>query len=71
MSKCKKCGSDGCDACDHRGYVTDCTLERHWGTIGGKRYPLVLDEGSGRHRFRANPSSGTSWTPPPRVRSST
>ena len=55
MGKCAKCGSDGCDACGGRGCVTDCTLKEHWGEIAGKRYPLVLDEGSGRHRFKANP----------------
>lgn len=57
MSKCKSCDANGCDDCGGRGYVTDCTLAEgeHWGEISGKRYPLILDPKSGRHRFKANP----------------
>lgn len=55
MAKCEKCKGEGCESCGKRGYVTDCTLKEHWAEIGGKRYPLVLDPGSGRHRFRGNP----------------
>lgn len=55
MRKCAKCKGEGCDSCGNRGYVTDCTLKEHWAEIAGKRYPLELDPGSGRHRFRGNP----------------
>jgi hypothetical protein len=54
MAKCALCQGNGCDSCGGRGYVTDCKLKEHWGEISGKRYPLVLDKGSGRHRFKAN-----------------
>lgn len=55
MPKCAKCDGSGCDHCGNSGYTTDCTLKEHWAEVGGKRYILTLDRGSGTHRFPKNP----------------
>ena len=54
MSKCAKCDGGGCDGCGHRGYISDCTEKEHWAELRGKRYPLELDPGNRKHRFKAN-----------------